>query len=126
MTGIDELEVDRSDQTAVLHHNLKGVTNDFFFTDISKRDTLLGEAFDMLEKIFETHKKQQQMRQSLTCTNMDSLQHKLSVSKRQALTETYNRILRLSPSFPPTLCGDRRIMILLCDAFNNESSVEDN
>jgi hypothetical protein len=127
MTAIDELEIDRSDQTAFLHHILKGAANDFFFTDISKRDPLplLGEAFDMLEKRFETHEKQQQVRQSLTATTMDSLQRELSVSKRQALTEMYNRILRFTPSCPPETRGDRHMLILLCDALKSESWAED-
>jgi hypothetical protein len=127
MTAINELEIDRADQTAFLHHVLKGAANDFFFADISKRDPLpmLGEAFDMLEKRFETHEKQQQVRQNLTGMTMDSLQRELSVSKRQALTEMYNRILRFTPCCPPETRGDRHMLILLCDALKNESWAED-
>jgi hypothetical protein len=60
MTAIDELKVDRSDQTAFLHHVLKGGANDDFFAEITNRNPLpmLGEAFDTLEKRFETHEKQ--------------------------------------------------------------------
>jgi hypothetical protein len=92
ITAVEELEIDKSDQTALLHHILKGAANDFFFASIANRDPhpLLGEAFEMLEKRFETHEKQQQVRQNLTSMTIDSLQRDLSVSKRQALTELYN------------------------------------
>jgi hypothetical protein len=127
MTAVDELEIDRSDQTAFLHHILKGAANDFFYSDISNQDPRpsLGEAFGLLEKRFETHEKQQQVRQNLTSMTIDSLQRELSVSKRQALTEMYNRILRFTPSCPPETRGDRHMLILLCDALKDELWAED-
>jgi hypothetical protein len=127
VTAVDELEIDRSDQTAFLHHILKGAANDFFYSDISNQDPRpsLGEAFGLLEKRFETHEKQQQVRQNITSMTMDSLQRELSVSKRQALTEMYNRILRFTPSCPPETRGDRHMLILLCDALKDEVWAED-
>jgi hypothetical protein len=92
ITAVEELEIDKSDQTALLNLILKGAANDYFFASIANRDPrpLLGKAFEMLEKRFETHKKQQQVRQNLTSITIDSLQRDLSVSKCQALTELYN------------------------------------
>jgi hypothetical protein len=125
MTAIEELEIERSDQAAFLRHIFKGAANDFFFASIANRDPrrLLGEAFDMLYKRFETHKKQQQVRQILTSMTVDSLQRDMSVSKRQALTKLYNRILRFTPCFPPETRGDRHMLILLGDALKGETWV---
>jgi hypothetical protein len=127
LTAVEELGIDRSDQTSFLHHILKGAANDFFFSDISKREPrpTLGEAFNLIERRFETHEKQQQVRQNLTCMTMDSIQRELSVSKRQALTEIYNRILRFTPCCPPETRGDRHMLILLCDTLKNEPWAED-
>jgi hypothetical protein len=64
LTAIEELEIDRIDHTTFLHHILKGASIDFFFSDISGRDPRprLGEAFELLERRFETHEKQLQFR----------------------------------------------------------------
>jgi hypothetical protein len=127
LTTIEELEINRSEHTALLHHVLKGAAHDFFFANISKRDPrpTLGEAFDMFEKRFETNEKQQHVRQNLTGMKMDSIQRELAVSKRQGLTELYNQILRLTPCCPSETRGDRHMLIVLCDALKNETWAED-
>ena len=40
---------------------------------------MLDEAFEIIENRFETHEKQQKVRQNLTCMTMDSIQRELSV-----------------------------------------------
>jgi hypothetical protein len=67
MTAIADLEINRADQSVLLHSVLNSAANDFYFADVSKRDHLpiLGEAFYMRENIFETHELQQQVRQNL-------------------------------------------------------------
>jgi hypothetical protein len=79
----------------------------------------------MIAKRFETHEKQQQVRQYLTGLTLDSIQRDFSVSKRQALTELYNKILRFTPCCPVETRGDRHMLILLCDALKDEKWAED-
>jgi hypothetical protein len=56
---------------------------------------------------------------------MNSVQNEFSVSKRRALTEMYDQILRFTPCRPPETRGDRHMLILLCDPLMNESWAED-
>jgi hypothetical protein len=115
LTAIEKQEIDRIDHTTFLHHILKSASNDFFFSDISGRDPRprLGEAFELLERRFETHEKQLQFRQNLTSMTLESIQRELSVEKRQALTQMYNRIFRFTPSCPPETGGNRN---MLCES----------
>jgi hypothetical protein len=62
---------------------------------------------------------------TLTGIMMNSVQNEFLVSKRRALTEMYDQILRFTPCRPPETRGDSHMLILLCDPLMNESWAED-